>query len=113
MDNNTEHKIDEGKLKKVLTYLGFAAKSNKIVYGKDMIKDYISDPTIKTKVIVIATDAGPRVKKDIKIRCEISGINLFELCEKSVLSKAVGMKEVSAIGVSDENLARTIIEVMM
>lgn len=104
--------INNERLRKVLSYLGFASKSNKIVYGKDMIKDYISDPNIRTKVIILATDAGPRVKKDLKIRCEINSIDLFELCEKSVLSKAVGMKEVAAIGVSDENLAKSIIEVL-
>ncbi len=110
--NDVNAKINEEKLRKVLSYLGFASKSNKLVYGKDMIRDYISDPSVRTKVIILATDAGPRVKKDLKIRCEINGVNLFELCEKTVLSKAVGMKEVAALGVSDENLAKSIIEVM-
>lgn len=104
--------IDEQKLKKILSYLGFAAKSNKIVYGKDMLRDYITDPRIKTKVIIIATDTGQRVKKDLKIRCEINKVNFFELCEKSVLSKAVGLKQVAAIGIGDENLAKSIIDAL-
>lgn len=112
MNKKSNVDINEEVVKNVLSYLGFAAKANKIVYGKDMLKDYINDPCIKTKVIILATDAGPRVKKDLKIRCEINGISLFELCEKSVLSKAIGKKEVAAVGVNDENLAQSIIKVM-
>lgn len=112
MNEKRNPKIDEEKLKKVLSYLGFAAKSDKIIYGKDMIRSYISNPAAKTKVVIMATDTGPRVKKDVTIRCEINQVNLFELCEKSVLSKAVGMKEVSVVGVNDENLAKSIIELL-
>ncbi|MGB9615577.1 MAG: L7Ae/L30e/S12e/Gadd45 family ribosomal protein, partial [Fervidobacterium sp.] len=96
--------INENKLQKVLTYLGFAAKSDKLVYGKDMIREYIKDPRLSQKLVIVATDAGSRVKRDLKIRCELNNVKYIELCEKSLLSKSVGMNEVSALGLTDENL---------
>ncbi|HOJ94717.1 MAG TPA: ribosomal L7Ae/L30e/S12e/Gadd45 family protein [Fervidobacterium nodosum] len=104
--------ISESGTSKILTYLGFAAKSGKLVYGKDMIREYITDPKIQNKLIIIATDAGPRVKKDLKIRCEINNVKYFEILEKSTLSKATGMKEVSALGITDENLSKAIVDVL-
>ncbi|MBO8160381.1 MAG: ribosomal L7Ae/L30e/S12e/Gadd45 family protein [Thermosipho sp. (in: Bacteria)] len=95
---------------KILTYLGFAAKAKKLVYGKDHIREYIKNPKLKNKVIIIAKDAGDRVKKDIKIRCDISRVPFIEISTKSELSKATGMVNVSVLGIKDENLAKSIIK---
>ncbi|MGQ9855367.1 MAG: L7Ae/L30e/S12e/Gadd45 family ribosomal protein [Fervidobacterium sp.] len=102
----------EEKLAKVLSYLGFAARANKIVFGKDMIKEYLNDPRIKDKVLIIAKDAGERVKKDIIIRCDISNVDYFEILDKKTLAKAVGKKEISVLGIVDENLVKAIKDVL-
>ncbi|MBO8139743.1 MAG: ribosomal L7Ae/L30e/S12e/Gadd45 family protein [Thermosipho sp. (in: Bacteria)] len=97
------------KEEKILTLLGFASKAKKLVYGKENIRDYIKDHRLKHKIIIIATDAGTRVKKDIKIRCEISNVPYIEISTKEKLSHATGMVNVSVLGVSDENLAKSIV----
>lgn len=109
---NISSNISEMQMQKILAYIGFSAKSGKIVYGKDMLREYIKDTRIKTKIVLIASDAGIRVKKDLKIRCEISNVPFLEIFNKSVLSKAAGLKEVAAVGIVDENLAKSIIEVL-
>lgn len=109
---NKKINLSEIQVQKVIAYLGFSSKSGKIVYGKDMLREYITDQRIKTKVILMATDVGPRVKKDIQIRCKINNIPIVQIFSKYQLSKAVGLREVSVIGIADENLAKSIIDVL-
>ncbi|ONN27002.1 50S ribosomal protein L7ae [Thermosipho affectus] len=94
---------------KILTLLGFASKAKKLVYGKDNIREYIKNPKIKTKVILIAKDTGQRVKKDIKIRCDISNVPFVEIADKKTLSKATGMLNIAILGILDENMAKSIL----
>jgi ribosomal protein L7Ae-like RNA K-turn-binding protein len=101
------------KEEKILSLLGFASKAKKLVYGKENIRDYIKDQRLKYKVIIIATDAGNRVKKDTKIRCDISNVPYVEIYTKQKLSHATGMVNVSVLGVSDENLAKSIVNLSM
>ncbi|SHH15410.1 L7Ae/L30e/S12e/Gadd45 family ribosomal protein [Thermosipho atlanticus] len=98
--------------KKVLTLLGFASKAKKLVYGKDNIREYIKDFKQKHKVIIIASDAGERVKRDVKIRCEISRVPYIEFSKKDELSKATGMLNVSVLGIKDENIVKSIIDLI-
>lgn len=95
---------------KILTLLGFASKAKKLVYGKDNIRDYIKNPKLKNKLIIIAKDTGERVKKDIKIRCNISNVPLIEFSDKKTISKATGMENVAVIGIIDENMVKSILE---
>jgi ribosomal protein L7Ae-like RNA K-turn-binding protein len=104
--------MEDNVINKVLSYIGFAAKANKIVFGKDMIKDYIGDPRIGKKLILIANDAGQRVKKDIIIRCEINNVPYFEISNKQTLAKAIGKSSISVLGLADENLVEAIIKVI-
>ncbi|ACJ75810.1 ribosomal protein L7A family [Thermosipho africanus TCF52B] len=95
---------------KILTLLGFASKAKKLVYGKDNIRDYIKNPKLKNKLIIMAKDTGERVKKDIKIRCDISNVPLIEFSDKKTISKATGMENVAVIGIIDENMVKSILE---
>lgn len=95
---------------KILTLLGFASKARKLVYGKDNIRDYIKNPKIKEKLIIIAQDTGERVKKDIKIRCDISNVPFIEFGTKETLSKATGMLNIGVLGILDENMAKSILK---
>ncbi|QTA38098.1 ribosomal L7Ae/L30e/S12e/Gadd45 family protein [Thermosipho ferrireducens] len=96
---------------KILSLLGFASKAKKLVYGKDNIRDYIKNKRLKRKVIIIASDAGERVKKDIKIRCEISNVPIIELSTKERLSQATGMLNIAVLGIKDENMVASIINI--
>lgn len=104
--------FSEVQVQKVLSLLGFAARSGKIAFGKDMLREYITNVRIKRKVVLIAVDAGERVKKDLRIRCEINRVPYFELSQKSELAHAVGKREISAIGVMDPNIVDGILEVL-
>ncbi|WP_448374611.1 L7Ae/L30e/S12e/Gadd45 family ribosomal protein [Fervidobacterium sp.] len=99
-------------ISKVLSYLGFAARANKIVFGKDMLKDYISDQRLSKKVIIIATDTGARVKRDIIIRCQINNVPYFEIFDKETLAKAIGKNRISVIGILDESLVEAILKTL-
>ncbi|AMW32594.1 Ribosomal protein L7Ae [Fervidobacterium changbaicum] len=103
--------MDEQTLNKILTYMGFAARANKIAFGKDMIREYLTDKRIAKKVLIVAKDAGERVKKDLKIRCEINNVPYIEIGDKKALAKAVGKSNLSAVGILDENLAEAIIKI--
>jgi ribosomal protein L7Ae-like RNA K-turn-binding protein len=104
--------MDEQKINKILTYMGFAARANKIAFGKDMLKEYLSDKRISKKVLVVAKDAGERVKEDLRIRCDINKVPYIEIADKKTLAKAVGKTNLSAVGILDENLAEAIIKVV-
>ncbi|ODN31212.1 L7Ae/L30e/S12e/Gadd45 family ribosomal protein [Fervidobacterium thailandense] len=104
--------FSELQVQKVLSLLGFAARSGKIAFGKDMLRDYITNPKLKRKVVLIATDAGERVKRDLKIRCEINRVPYFEFSNKSELARAVGKREISAIGVMEPNIVDGILDVL-
>lgn len=97
---------------KILTYLGFAARAKALIIGKDMLREYITDPRLKSKVVIVATDAGERVKRDLKIRCEMNNVKYIEKFSKSELSKAIGKERVSAVGILDENLVAGILKVL-
>jgi len=104
--------MDEQKINKILTYMGFAARANKIAFGKDMLKEYLSDKRLRKKVLIVAKDAGERVKKDLKIRCEINNVPYIDIADKKTLAKAVGKINLSAVGILDENLAEAIIKLV-
>jgi len=97
---------------KILTYLGFAARSKSFVMGKDMLREYITNPKIRSKVVIVAKDAGDRVKRDLKIRCEMNNVECIENFNKSELSKAIGRERVSAVGILDENLVAGILKAL-
>ena len=97
--------------RKVYSLLGFAAKSKSLVYGKERIRGYIKSP-LAVKVVVVATDASPRLKRDLKVRCENSSAMFVEMFTKRQLGKLVGKREVAAFGVESEGIARGILKVL-
>ncbi len=98
--------------KKILTLLGFASKSNNLAYGKEMIRSYINNPKIKEKLLIIPTDTGERVKRDILIRCDSKQVQYVELFTKAEISKAIGKINVSVIGIMDEQLSLKVKELI-
>lgn len=95
---------------KILSYMGFASKAKKIVYGKQGLRNYIRSFQSK-KVIIIPKDAGSRVKLDVIKHCQIFDVPYIELnCTKSVLSKALGKQNISVVGITDENIIEGILK---
>lgn len=96
----------------MLTLLGLAAKSGALAFGKDMLRAYISDHRMRKKIVIIAKDAGERVKRDLRIRCELRGVPMLELLSKEQISKAVGKRHVAAVGLLNENMVEGALNVL-
>lgn len=97
---------------KILSYMGFAAKANKIVYGKQGLRNYIRSFQRK-KVILIPKDTGSRVKLDVIKHCQIFDVPYIELnYTKSDLAKALGKQNISVIGITDENIIEGILKMV-
>jgi len=95
---------------KILAYIGFAARARQIVYGKERIRDYIKSPK-KYKVLLIAKDASERLKNDLIIRCEKRGVPYLIDFSKNEFGKILGKKEISAIGIENDDLVKAILNV--
>lgn len=98
---------------KILSLLGMAAKSNSIVYGKVGIRNYISSPRIKQKLIIVPIDTGKRVKLDTFNKCKKFKVPFIEINKtKSEISKALGCESVSVIGITNEDIVKGILELV-
>lgn len=98
---------------KILNLLGFASRSRSFVFGKDGIRAYIRGKQ-KNKIIIIASDTGETVKEDTIKRCKSHEVIYYVLKnhDKEALSNALGKLEISVVGVTDENLAAGIIDLV-
>lgn len=100
------------KLQKIFSLLGFASRSNNLAFGKDMLREYISDPRQRKKLVIIATDAGERVKRDLRIRCNLKEVPFLEILSKAELSRATGKQNVAAVGILDEHMVEGILRTL-
>lgn len=107
---NTLKMSDKKSIEKILTLLGFASKARKLVYGKENIREYIKN----NGIIVMASNIGKRIKKDILIRGNIYGckIIILEGITKEYLGKKLGKNDLSVVGVKDREIIDGIIEVV-
>lgn len=104
-------KISEQELsEKILTLLSFASKAKKLVYGKENIRGYIK----RGKLIVVSSDIGKRVKKDILKRCDIfdCDVLLLENVSKETLARKLGMTNLAVVGIDDQGILNGIIKVV-
>ncbi|OAA31091.1 50S ribosomal protein L7 [Kosmotoga arenicorallina S304] len=102
--------MNEGKL---LSFLGLAKKAGKIVFGKEMIRSYLRE-NIRNKVLVIASDASNSIKADWKKRCQSHDAVYIVLknTSKLDLARAIGLGNISAVGVMDDRIAAEIIKLV-
>lgn len=93
--------------KKVLSILGIASKTGKIIVGQKALKTYISGFQ-REKLVVFASDHGESVDMLIQ-KCKTHGVLFLELkANKAELGRALGKAEVSAVGISDETFVNGI-----
>lgn len=91
---------------KVLGLLGLSAKAGKICFGRDACIDLIEKR--KIKLVIVATDAADRTKKDIKFICDNNNTKICFYGTIEVLSKAIGKSNKAVIGIKEENFAKQI-----
>ncbi len=94
---------------KVLTLLGFAAKSGSLIYGANAAITALK--TNKTHLVVWADDVSPKTRKEIVFFAEKSKIPTLGLsqCDIQCLSNAVG-KKCGVIALTDRQFAEAVIK---
>lgn len=94
---------------KVLTLLGFAAKSGNLSYGFSVCKEALSRK--KARLVIIASDISEKTNKEIVFIAEKSGVTFLKLTNINIfeLSNAVGHK-CGIISVNENGFAKAIKE---
>lgn len=94
---------------KILTLLGFAAKSGNLSYGFSAAKEALNRK--KAKLILISSDISEKSKKEIIFTANQSNISFLTLDDTDIfeLSNAVGHK-CGIISVNENGFAKAIKE---
>jgi ribosomal protein L7Ae-like RNA K-turn-binding protein len=90
-------------MNKFYSMLGIAKKGGKLSAGFDVTCTEIEKNICM--LVVIATDASEKTKKNIQYYCDKYKCNFIEYGEKELLGQALGKKMVSVLSVKDENIA--------
>lgn len=83
--------------------LGIARKGGKIILGYDTTVSLIKG-NIKDVLVIVASDASEKTKKNIIFECNKYNREYIENGEKVVYGKILNKKEVSVLAVTDINI---------
>ncbi len=91
-------------MRKIISYLGFAIKSNNIITGQTALK-YTKKSINLILVCSSASENLVNLAKNLSIKhnCEF-------IVTKQMLQELTGIKDVKIIGLTDENLSKAIIK---
>lgn len=96
---------------RILSILGIASKTGKIVLGQKALKSYISGFQMR-KFVIFASDHGESVNALIQ-KCKTYNVPFVELeVKKEALGKAIGKSEASAVGIVEETFVEGIKKVI-
>ncbi|ATG97456.1 L7Ae/L30e/S12e/Gadd45 family ribosomal protein [Mesoplasma lactucae] len=94
---------------KLLNAIGLAIRANQVVYGQRLLEKITKD---QVYVVIIADDMGTTQKKKLLNKASFYKIEVLdELISKPELNKLLNKDkefEISAIGITDKNLANLI-----
>lgn len=94
--------LKDCKTAKIGTYIGFAIKAGKVVYGADNI--YATKPYI----VIADTSLAQNTQKKLQARCNLLKINYIAI---QGLGDLISRPSCKAIGIKEKNLAKAIISV--
>ena len=91
-------------MNKIISYIGFAKKSNNLVVGQTPIKRCLK----RLYLILVCNSASDNLKNlakniSVKHNCEF-------IITKQNLSELANLKDIKIIGLTDENLSKAIID---
>lgn len=89
--------------------VGLAMRARKVSFGDTLIHDIRSK---KAKLVLLASNASENTKKKVKDKSKFYQIEMIEVVESELLSKAVGKENIKAIGILDEGFANRIKKTM-
>jgi ribosomal protein L7Ae-like RNA K-turn-binding protein len=89
-------------MNKIYSMLGIARKGGKISIGYDVT--CIDVQKNKSMLVMIASDASEKTKKNIIYVCDKYNGKYIEYGEKELLGQCLGKKMVSVLSINDENI---------
>lgn len=91
----------------VIQTLGLAYRGRKIEIGDSLITAIRKN---KVYLVIIATDCGQASKKKISDKCNSFNVKYVVIGSKLELGQALGKVQISAVGISDEGWAKSILK---
>lgn len=105
--HNKERPVEaEMTPKRVLSFIGLAAKAGKIVAGFDGVSMSIGQKTVK--LVIIARDTSPGTAKKIESLCNNEHVPVYRFFEKDAIGDALGKSPKAIVAVTDDNFSREI-----
>ena len=96
------------KTNKVLSLLGFAARSRNLVTGYNTCLKLI--PAGKVKLLIIAEDIGEKTKDKMNSKCSTYGVPSRSIMTCEELSQITGKEDKGLFGITDEGFANSLIK---
>ena len=93
-------------LKKVLSLLGIAAKSNNIASGEFLTEKAVKEH--KAALVIVAEDASDNTKKRFRDMCNYYRVPIYFCGTKNELGHAMGKELRASLAVLDKGLADAI-----
>lgn len=88
---------------KIYSMLGIARKGGNISIGFDATVSDVEKS--KSILVIIASDASDKTKKNVKFICDKYNCNYIEFGEKEIIGKSLGRKVVGVLSIRDKNIA--------
>lgn len=101
--------MSDNRERKLLSYVGFAARSRSVAVGTEQALGAVRKAPAEVAVVV-AADASDRTKKQLRDKCTFYGAAHFEpdITSEELAGLVGKMSLVSAVAVTDRNLAKAI-----
>ncbi|MGI6491698.1 MAG: 50S ribosomal protein L7 [Peptococcaceae bacterium] len=88
--------------------IGLGQRAGKLVSGSQAVKNYLNRGRIK--LLVIANDASPQSVQEINRLADVKAVPVLTYGSKDDLGRLIGKSPRLALAVTDEHIARGIIE---
>ena len=93
-------------MNKVLGYLGLANRAGKLRNGH-VVTDLVRRN--QAKVVLYASDASDRTKKQISDKCSYYRVPCYEFLDSETISAAIGGQNMKIVAVTDASFASAIV----
>lgn len=96
-------------IKRISAYLGLAKRGHKVHVGEVLLKKIEKN---KIYLILLATDVTSQNQIKLKEKARKNKIPMLECLTSSELASALNYQTLSAVGLSDINLAKQLIKIL-
>ena len=91
---------------KILSLLGLATKSGRVVSGEFMVEKLVK--ARNAKLVIVATDASDTSKKSYNDMCSFYHVPIYFYGTKESLGHSIGKEMRASVAVMDEGFAKSI-----